>query len=303
MMDDYYSHRRQAQNYMRYNGQTIDPQGHATDLFTRWASDFIRRSTRGDRPFFLYLAYNAPHTPIQPPESWLRKVKEREKGISDKRAKLVALIEHLDSGIGTVLDSLTETGQVKNTLVIFTSDNGGQLSVGANNGPLRDGKQSMYEGGIRVPACAVWPGRIQPATRATGNWMTMDIFATACEAAGVEIEQPIEGRSFLPMVLGRSSVPPERDMFFHRREGGLRYGGLTTEAVRRGDWKLLRNSPYAPPELYNMKTDPRETENILQSQRRIAGELSAALRQQNQRGGAVPWQPPSARDAATFQPE
>ena len=159
MMDDYYTHRRHGFNYMRLNDKEIDPEGHATDLFTQWASDYLReRSQTKDQPFFLYLAYNAPHAPVQPPQEWLDRVKQREPGISDQRAKLAALVEHLDAGIGKVLAVLKETGLSDNTLVIFTSDNGGQLNLGSMNGPWRAGKGDMYEGGLRVPMCAVWPG-------------------------------------------------------------------------------------------------------------------------------------------------
>ena len=100
-----------------------------------------------DTPFFMYLAYNAPHTPIQPPQDWFEKVKTREPGISDKRAKLVALIEHMDHGIGQVIETLKRNSQYENTLTIFTSDNGGQVSVAGTNGNHRGGKQDMYEGG------------------------------------------------------------------------------------------------------------------------------------------------------------
>jgi len=110
MMDDYYKHRRHGINYMRLDDKEIDPPGHATDLFTQWAIDYIRSRAKKNQPFFLYLAYNAPHTPIQPPIEWIERVKKREPGISDKRAKLVALIEHLDDGIGKVISALKDCG-------------------------------------------------------------------------------------------------------------------------------------------------------------------------------------------------
>ncbi len=119
MMDDYYNHRRHGINYMRLNEKEIDPEGHATDLFTDWSCDYLRRQSKG-RPFFLYLAYNAPHTPIQPPAEWIAKVKKREPGISEKRAKLVALIEHMDAGIGKVMATLRETNLDDNTIVVFS---------------------------------------------------------------------------------------------------------------------------------------------------------------------------------------
>lgn len=293
MMDDYYKHRRHGINYMRLNETEIDPPGHATDLFSTWASDYLRdRAAKQDQPFFLYLAYNAPHTPIQPPGDWLDRVKEREAGIDDRRARLVALIEHMDDGIGRVIATLNETGLADNTLVLFSSDNGGQISVGANNGPWRDGKQSMYEGGLRVPFCAVWPGRIEPGTRSDRVALTMDLFPTMCEAAGASFTHEIEGRSILPTLLDERQSQEDRDLFFHRREGGDRYGGLTINAVRRGDWKLLQNSPFAPLELYNLTDDSKEEHDLATQNRQKFRELSRALRVQIQRGGAVPWQPP-----------
>jgi arylsulfatase A-like enzyme len=281
---------------MRRGTKEIDPEGHATDLFTEWACDYLLDRKTRTSPFFLYLAYNAPHTPIQPPQDWLERVMARDPGIDPKRAKLVALIEHMDDGIGKVIKVLSETGLAADTLVIFVSDNGGQLSVGADNGALRDGKQSMYEGGLKVPACAVWPEKIAANRSSQRIVLTMDLFATIAEVAGVQVEHTIEGRTILPTLLGEDQPAEQRDLFFHRREGGERYGGLTTHAVRRGDWKLLQNSPFAPLELYNLKQDPLEEHDLAASNRRVYRELLAALRLQIQRGGAVPWQRPSRRD-------
>ncbi len=294
MMDDYYHHRRHNIDYMRLNSEKIFPEGHATDLFTDWSIKYIQdRAAHRDQPFFLYLAYNAPHTPIQPPEDWLARVKQREPEMNDRRAKLVALIEHLDDGIGRVVAELSRSGLDQNTLVIFTSDNGGQLSAGANNGQLRDGKQSMYEGGLKVPFCAVWPGHIPPGSRSQRIALTMDLYPTVCAAAGAPFTHCIEGRSILPTLLGEPQPLEDRILFFHRREGGDRYGGLTINAARQGPWKLLQNSPFAPLELYNLERDPLEERDLSNAERQKFRELSAALRVQVQRGGAVPWQPPT----------
>ncbi|MEW4488814.1 sulfatase-like hydrolase/transferase [Thalassoglobus sp. JC818] len=292
MMDDYYHHRRHEQNYMRLNDETIDPDGHATDLFTTWACNYIDEQSKQDSPFFLYLAYNAPHTPIQPREDWLKRVQAREPNIDESRAKLVALIEHLDDGIGQVLSRLDEAGEAENTLIFFTSDNGGQLNVGANNGPLRDGKQSVYEGGIKIPAGVRWVGQIPPGTVSDFRVLTMDIFPTACEAAGIEVEKSwnLDAASFLPTCLGNDQSELRDLWFFRRREGGNRYGGKTIEAVRRGNWKLLQNSPFEPLELYNLENDSQEQNNLAEKAPRIFNELSAALRQEIQRYGTVPWQ-------------
>ena len=292
MMDDYYKHRRHNINYMSLNRKIIDPTGHATELFTEWACDYLR-GRKKEQPFFLYLAYNAPHTPIQPPDEWFEKVKKRETDISNKRAKLVALIEHMDDGIGKVLETLKQTGLQENTLVIFSSDNGGQVSVGANNGPLRDGKQSVYEGGLKVATCFTWPGKIKPGTRTNFMLMSMDIFPTICEAAGVEVMHEIDGKSILPTLLGIQQPPLRKHWFFRRREGGTRYAGKTIEAVRVGDWKLLQNSPFEPQELYHLKTDPQEQTDLSKTNRGKFNELAAILRKEIQRYGTVPWQRPA----------
>ena len=292
MMDDYYTHRRHDINYMRHGNREIDPEGHATDLFTEWACDYLRKRERKGSPFLLYLAYNAPHTPIQPPEEWVQKVKDREAGIADDRAKLVALIEHMDDGIGQVLACLEKLELAENTMVIFTSDNGGLVRVGANNGPLREGKATMYEGGLKVGTAVRWPGHIEPGSRTSFRAMSMDIFPTVCEAAGVRIAHSIDGRSLLPTLLGQEQEPLRELWFWRRREGGNDYGGKTVEAVRRGDWKLLQNSPFGPLELYNLAEDPLEEQDLSTSNRKVFNELAAELRREIQRYGTVPWQKP-----------
>jgi len=288
MMDDYYKHRRHGNNYMRLNENEIDPKGHATDLFSQWAIDYIRQHSGSGQPFFLYLAYNAPHTPIQPPTDWLQQIRNRQPGISDKRVKLIALIEHLDDDIGKVITALRDFGLSNNTLVIFTSDNGGQLSVGANNGPLRAGKQDMYEGGIRVPMCAVWPGKIKPGSQSNRVALTMDLFPTICETAGANIPHKIDGRSILPTLLGKDHSAEDRFLFWVRREGG-RYGGRAYYAARYGDFKLVQNSPFEPLQLYDLKDDPQE-QHPLDKKHKMYQKLFTALRNHIIEAGAVPWQ-------------
>ncbi|MEX0881918.1 MAG: sulfatase-like hydrolase/transferase, partial [Cyclobacteriaceae bacterium] len=292
MMDDYWTHRRHGRNYMRLNEETIDPEGHATDLFTEWSVDYIKSREKSKEPFFLYLAYNAPHFPVQPPEEWLIKVKNREPGINDTRAALVAFIEHMDDGIGKVIQALKESGQYENTLIIFTSDNGGHLPDQANNGPLRNGKQSMYEGGLRVPTVISWPGKIEPGAVSDQVNLSMDIYPTLAEVAGVKLEQEVNGRSFLPTLLGQKMQESERPLYFVRREGGTRYGGKAYHALRLGDWKLLQNSPYQPMELYNLKEDPKEERNIIEQNQKIYQKLNALLMTHIQEGGKTPWQRP-----------
>jgi len=290
MMDDYYKHRRHGINYMRLGRKTIDPKGHATDLFTQWAVDCLRQRAARSEPFFLYLAYNAPHTPIQPPPDWLKRVKARQAGLSDKRARLVALIEHLDDGIGKVLAALKATGQADNTLVIFTSDNGGQVNVGGTNGPLKGGKQQMDEGGIRVPMCAVWPGRITPGTRADRLAMTMDLFPTICAAAGATFDHEIDGRSILPTLLAKRQKAEDRFLFWPRLEGG-RYRGKIYYAARYGPWKLTQNRAEEPYRLYNLADDPKETRPFGKDHPKYKL-LHDALKAHIAKAAKVPWRRP-----------
>ena len=290
MMDDYYTHLRHGNNYMRIEESRIDPEGHATDLFTQWAIETIQERTESTQPFFLYLAYNAPHTPIQPPDEWVERVRQREPEISDQRARYVALVEHMDAGIGRVLQALKDTGADSNTLVVYTSDNGGQLDVGAHNGPLRGAKQDMYEGGIRVPAAAVWPGRIPAGAVSEQVAMIMDLFPTACEAAGVEVDHEIEGRSMLPTLLGQVQDFSERTYYWVRREGGGRYRGLDYHAVRRGDLKLLHNAPFLPLELFDLAADSKEEVELSATRQPEFSELAGLMQAQAQQAGAVPWQ-------------
>ena len=198
----------------------------------------------------------------------------------------------MDDGIGKVLARLDELNLRENTLVIFTSDNGGLLSSGANNGPWRSGKTHMYEGGLRVPCAARWPARIRAGSSTERQAMSMDIFAAACEAAGESAPKNIDGITFLPTLLGEMQPEPERSHYFIRREGGPQYGGKTIDAIIKGEWKLLQDSPFGAQELYNLKNDPQETTDLAAKEKAVAQELNALLRKQVQRGGIVGWQRP-----------
>ena len=149
----------------------------------------------------------------------------------------------------------------------------------------------MYEGGIRVPACAVWPGVIKPAS--TGfTAVTMDIFSTAIEAAGGKPEEGLDARPFLTLLKTGMQVAEKRDFFFTRREGNLRYMGEVSWAMKRGKWKLVKNSPMGPWELFDLEKDPLETTDLAERQAQIYRELATAMRAHIQRGGSVPWQKP-----------
>ncbi|GAB3901162.1 sulfatase-like hydrolase/transferase [Larkinella knui] len=296
MMDDYYTKLRNGHNFMRHNRQTIDPPGHATEVFTDAAIRYLTARKGNSKPFFLYLAYNAPHNPLQPPAEWLERVLQRDSAIDPTRAKLVALIEHMDANVGRVVAALKANGQLANTLIVFTSDNGGWKPGKANNGPVRDYKGTLYEGGIRVPAGVAWPGHIQPGRVSDERLQLSDWMPTFLELAGIKAPAELDGKSMTGVLLtdqpdaSTLEAIRQRPLFFIRREGNDTYKGLTTQAVRLGDWKLLQPNPFAPYELYNLQKDPKETTNLVSQEKQKATELTQLIMTHIRQSGATPWQ-------------
>ncbi len=289
MMDDYWTHLRGGVNWMRENREEISPVGHATDLFTDWSIKFLKEQKEEEQAFFLYLAYNAPHFPIQPPQEWLDRVQEREPDLPEKRAKNVAFIEHLDFNVGRVMQTLEETGLDENTLVLFTSDNGGALRFAQSNGRLRGGKQDMYEGGIRVPALCYWKGNTEPGTSTDQVAMLMDLFPTFCEAAGAELPDGINGTSILGTICGMEQDIDNRFLFWVRREGGV-YGGQAYHAARYLDHKILQNTPFEPIQYFNLGADELEKNPLDPSEDEIYEKLRSQLQDHIRKSGSVPWQ-------------
>jgi arylsulfatase A-like enzyme len=289
MMDSFTTHLRHGNNYMRRNGEVIEPEGHATEVFTHWACDYLHeRAEEKEQPFFLYVAYNAPHFPIEPPNDWLAKVKTRAPQLDEKRAKNVAFVEHLDENVGRVLAALAETGLAEDTVVVYSADNGGSLPHAQNNDPWRGGKQDHYDGGLRVPFMVRWPAQIEPGGRSDYAGLLFDLFPTFLELAGDQPADDLDAVSLAPLLRGESIAQP-RELYFVRREGGPAYGGKSYEALIRDDWKLMQNDPFSSWELYNLKDDPQEKNNLAATRRREFNELSAALQKHIQRGGATPW--------------
>jgi arylsulfatase A-like enzyme len=289
MMDDYWTHLRGEVNWMRHNREEINPEGHATELFTQWAIDYMDLQKNNPQPFFLYLAYNAPHFPIQPPEDYFQKVLQRENGIDRKRARNVAFIEHLDTELGKLLDHMRKSGLMENTLIIFTSDNGGALRFAQSNGKLRGSKQQMFEGGIRVPTIASWQGHIKPASETSNVGTLMDLLPTLCTLTGINIPTDVDGINLLPTVLGQPQVTDDRMIFWVRREGWY-YGGQAYYGARWGNFKILQNSAYEPLQFYNVGLDPYETTPLEPQDGAEYDSLRSGLRQHIRQSGGIPWQ-------------
>jgi arylsulfatase A-like enzyme len=285
MMDDYYTHERGGINWMRENQKPIKPQGHATDLFTDWTLDYLEKQKKQQQPFFLFLTYNAPHDPVQPPQEWLKKVALREPKATPKRQKMIALIEHLDYNVGRILNYLKISHLDKNTIIIFTSDNGGALQYVASNYPFSGGKGDMLEGGIRVPCLVKLPNQSQKTVSDT-PLLLMDFYPTLVQLAAGKIEKELPSKP-IPIVFGSKDSEPERNMIWMRREGH-KYGGGCYYAISDSRYKLLQNNPFSPYKLYDLLLDPLETKPIDFPDKEQY--LFKALTKHIQTSGAIPWQ-------------
>jgi arylsulfatase A-like enzyme len=244
------------------NDRPIDDTGYLTHNLTREAVSFIKR--HHERPFFLYLAYNAVHNPLQAPESQLKRFDTGNK----KRDTYLAMLACLDEGVGAVLDELKKTGVEENTLVVFLTDNGGAKATSANNGALRGFKHSVYEGGIRVPFLFRWPGHVPAGKVCDEPIICQDIFATALAAAGVKVpdDRPIDGKDVLPVLQGKRAGALHRALYWNWIDKNSEKGW----AVREGKWKLLVDK--RGKELYDLSADLGEKDN------RIAEEPDVARR-------------------------
>ena len=243
-------------NDMRFNEKGVDPPGHTTDLLSDWSADFIRRESEVEKPFFLYVSYNTSF-PVEPPADWVEKINKRQPNLDLNRTKNIASIEHMDAGVGRIIDALNETNQLKNTIIIFSSDNGGYLPGGASNSILRGGKQDLYEGGIRVPTCLFWKEKVRKGSLCHQIAMTMDIYPTLCNLTETPNTLMMDGKDLSNCIYKGEPLPEERTLFWICREGG-KYKGQAFYAVRQGAYKLMQNSPFEDFQLYNLTTDPHE---------------------------------------------
>lgn len=250
-----------------------------TDALAREAVSFVER--HADEPFFLYLAFNAPHRPLEAPEVYLA----RHAGIADpKRRAYAAMISAMDDAVGRVLAALEEHGLAESTLVVFLNDNGaatrGRQRSGASNAPLRGRKGSLLEGGIRVPFLARWTGTLPAGHVFEPAVISLDVTATALALAGVEVrpEWRLDGVDLLPYLTGRTSQAPHEELFWaFRRPSGLRQW-----AVRRGDLKLVCVTEHDPAasqpgpaslSLFDVARDPQESTDLIGSRPEEAREL------------------------------
>ena len=248
------------------NGEVVKGEkDYLTDAFARESVDFIERSK--GRPWFLYLAFNAVHSPLEATE----KYEARFPQITDRKRKTYAgMLSALDDAVGRVMAKVRDLGQEENTLVMFYSDNGGPTpETSSRNDPLRGFKGQMFEGGIRVPFVMQWKGKLPAGQTYRQPVMGFDCHATALAASGVETagDKPLDGVNLIPFVTGRQSENPHARLFWRAGQ---------QHAVRLGDWKLV-STRFQPPLLFNLKDDIGEQHDLAASQPDKLKELQAAF--------------------------
>ena len=250
---DYYNFTCPAdKNYecITRNFTPVVDEGYLTDILATEASNFIKTNSENNKPFFLYLPFNAVHAPLEAPEE---DIKRFNTGDHNRDVQL-AMIYRMDIGIGKVIQELKDRGVYENTIIFYFSDNGGSKASSAVNLPLRDFKQSVYEGGLRVPFVMSWPAKLKHAV-CNEPVISFDIMPTICAALNIKLPSDIiyDGKNFLPAIQGKLEEPLHKDLFWD--------GAENRWAVREGKWKLVFDKK-AVLELYDMSTDQSESTNL-----------------------------------------
>ncbi|MCG6156096.1 sulfatase-like hydrolase/transferase [Rubinisphaera margarita] len=242
-----------ANNPILRSSQPVEEAAYFTDAITREACGFIERSR--DQPFFLYVAYNAVHSPLQGAESYMRKFRHIE---DIQRRIFAAMLANMDDSMAEVLKVLQKNGLNDNTLIVFLSDNGGPTrELTSSNAPLRGEKGDLYEGGIRVPFLMQWNGRLPAGSQFDEPVCATDILPTTLAAAGIVAPAGrSDGVNLLPFLTDEESNPPHDELFWRQNQKA---------ALRKGDWKLVNNSRKRNEpqwELFNLSNDTSETHDL-----------------------------------------
>ena len=240
---------------LEHNGVAVDETEYLTDGLSREAVRFVRQAAEKDQPFFLYVAYNAPHTPLEAKEEDLRLYAD----ITDKKRQAYAAMVHaVDRGVERLLAALKETGELNDTLIVFFSDNGGEMSAGATNRPLREGKGSTYEGGYRVPMFLHWPGQIPAGTTYDYPVTSLDFYPTFAALAGAAIpsQKALDGVDIWDALRAGKDPRPDKMIYALRHRDGYSDVG-----ARRNEWKISRVGQ-GPWKLFDVANDPSETHDL-----------------------------------------
>jgi arylsulfatase A-like enzyme len=280
------------------------PGEYLTDREGNEAAKFI--AANRSRPFFLYLAHHAVHNPQQAKEPITARYRARTPGARHSKPVYASMIDSMDESVGHVMATLTELGIDNRTIVIFTSDNGGLLN-NTSNSPLREGKGSAYEGGVRVPLIIRWPGQIRAGSTCNVPVFGADLYPTVLAMTGARPEpgQVIDGESIVPLCRQRGSL--KRDTIFWHYPHNHPGGASPYSAIRAGDWKLIEFQEDGHAELYNIAEDIGEKNELSARFAEKARELRARLEAWRREVGAqmaVPnpdYDPARARQAGKAQ--
>lgn len=256
------------------NGADAAHTDYLTTQFGSEAAAFVDRHAAEDKPWMLYLAFNAPHTPLQAPKVWLDQFSHIQ---NVNRRAYVAMVAAMDAAIGEVLGKLEATKQTENTLVCFISDNGGPNLSGrvlgnfTDNSPLRGAKSDLFEGGIRVPFVIRWPAKLKPGAY-DQPVIALDLLPTAVALAGGQLptDRVLDGVDLMPYLTGEKSGAPHERLFWRSR------GTKGNHAVRQGSWKYVQVGQSAP-ELYDLSRDVSETKNLASTKPEIVTQIQAAI--------------------------
>jgi arylsulfatase A-like enzyme len=264
---DHYSHKENnGEHDLREQDKETFVEGFLTDHLSRRSVDFVKRQK--DKPFFLYLAFNAVHWPFQRPNR-PDMVRTRETWFEGTRADYIEMMQSVDAAVGQVLDALDQQGLAKDTLVIFTSDNGGERL--SDNRPYFNTKGTLWEGGIHVPGLARWPAVLPKGKVSNQTAITMDWTATILAAAGVKPERQLDGINLLPIL---QSKQPEQERTLCWR---IDRAGFRQQAIRSGKWKLVTQPTSVGLLLFDLEGDPSERRNLFYERQDKVNELRAKL--------------------------
>ncbi len=257
-IQDSYAAKNETESYRTWilkNHEPVAPRKYLTEEFSEAAIEFVTENK--DQPFFLYLAYNAPHGPLQATEKYLKRFPE----LKGMRQTYAAMVSCVDDGVGMLLNRLDELDLTKKTIIVFLSDNGGpEDKNGSDNGPLRGVKGTEFEGGFRVPFAVQWKGVLPQGVTYEHSVSSLDIMATIADLAGVKPDpaRPLDGVNFIPYLSGEMKGAPHQAIYLRNYDSGV-------HTVRSGAYKLIRRKENAETVLYDLDKDLGETTDVAEA--------------------------------------
>ncbi|MEP3481397.1 MAG: sulfatase-like hydrolase/transferase [Fuerstiella sp.] len=258
---------------LEHNGKQVQETEYMTDGLSREAVRFVKDASGKDEPFFLYLAYNAPHTPLEAkPEDF-----EKFDSIEDeKRRTYAAMVYAVDRGIGQVVEALQQTEELENTLIIFLSDNGGKMGAGSNNGPLQQGKGSVCEGGIRVPILFHWPSQVAAGKTYDHPVSALDFYPTLARIAEAKTAttKQLDGIDIWDAFQAGTNARQNQPIYALRH-----WNGFHNVGIRQNQWKALKRGPKAAWKLFNLNQDIGEKNDVSEQHPLMTERLVEAAKQ------------------------